>query len=437
MLRRSIRLPHAIAMVAGTIIGASIFVQPSEVTGRMPSLGGAAAVWLTAGLLTLLGSLVVAELASTFPKSGGVYVFLREAYSPLVGFLWGWAMLWIMHSGIIAVIAVIFARYLGYFVPLGPLASRLVAVAAIVVLSVVNYVGVESGSRLQTALTAIKVAAIALMIGLGFALFSGEAPRPLPAAGLEGGSPRDFLLALAAALFAFGGWHMVTYNAEETVDPRRTIPRALLWGILIVTVSYVGLNAVYFHVLPIEQVIASDRIAADAADAVVGFGGGAVMSALVVVSTFGALTGIILSGPRVYYAMARDGLLFRRFARLHPRFQTPSDAIVLQGAWSAILVLTETYRALFMRVIYTEWLFFAALALAIFPLRRRSELRRGFSLWGYPVTPVLFAASALAIVINQLVSDPAESLIGLSFLGAGVPVFFLWNRWRASRQEAP
>lgn len=433
MLRRSIRLSHATAMVVGTIIGASIFVQPAEITGRMPSQGGAAAVWLVAGLLTLLGSLVAAELASTFPASGGVYVFLREAYSPLVGFLWGWAMLWVMHSGIIAAVAVIFARYLGYFVTLGALGTRLVAVAAIVVLSAVNYLGVEPGSRLQTALTVLKVAAVALIIVLGFALAPATPPDSAPAAELSGGTPRDFLLALVAALFAFGGWHMVTYSAEETVDPRRTIPRALLWGILIVTVSYVGLNAVYFHLLPIEEVIASDRIAADAADAALGFGGGAVMSGLVVVSTFGALTGIVLTGPRVFWAMARDGLLFRRFARLHPRFGTPHQAIVLQGAWASVLVLTGSYRALFVRVIYTEWIFFALMALALFPLRRRRELTRGFSVWGYPVTPILFAGAALAIVGNQLASEPSEALVGLLLVGSGIPVYLLWNKFR---QEA-
>jgi APA family basic amino acid/polyamine antiporter len=415
-------------MVVGTIIGASIFVQPAEITGRMPSPSGAAAVWLTAGILTLLGSLVAAELASTFPASGGVYVYLREGYSPLVGFLWGWAMLWIMHSGIIAAIAMIFARYLAYFVPLGPWGTKAVAVGVIVLLSAVNYLGVRPGSRLQTALTVVKVAAIALMIGVGFALAEGAPPTP--AVALEGGTAQDFLLALVAALFAFGGWHMVTYSADETVEPERTIPRALLWGTLVVTLAYVGLNAVYFHVLPLDRVIGSDRIAADAADALLGFGGGAVMSGLVVVSTFGALTGIILTGPRVYWAMARDGLLFRRFAELHPRFRTPHQAIVLQGVWSSVLVLTGTYRALFVRVIYTEWLFFALMALALLRFRRRPDLRRGFSVWGYPVTPLVFAGSAFAIVVNQLLSEPAEALVGLTFLGAGVPVFLLWRRTR-------
>jgi APA family basic amino acid/polyamine antiporter len=301
----------------------------------------------------------------------------------------------------------------------------------IAVLSAVNYLGVGPGSRLQTALTAVKVAAIGLMIVVGFALAEGPpAASAAETAALAGGTPRDFLLALVAALFAFGGWHMVTYSADETVAPERTIPRALLWGTLVVTLAYVGLNAVYFHVLPLDRVIGSDRIAADAADALLGFGGGAVMSGLVVVSTFGALTGIILTGPRVYWAMARDGLLFRRFAELHPRFRTPHQAIVLQGVWSSVLVLTGTYRALFVRVIYTEWIFFALMALALLRFRRRPDLERRFSVWGYPVTPLVFAGSALAIVVNQLLSEPAEALVGLTFLGAGVPVFLLWRKWR-------
>ncbi|HZD04512.1 MAG TPA: amino acid permease, partial [Longimicrobiales bacterium] len=240
-LRRAIRLHHATAMVAGTIIGASIFVQPSEITGQVPTVAGTAAVWLVAGALTLLGALVTAELASGFPESGGVYVYLREAFGPWLGFLWGWAMFWVMHSGIIAAIAVVFARYVGFLLPLDRGGTTLVAVAAILVLSAVNYAGVRRGSNLQTAFTAVKVLAIVLMVVAGFALGpsrvgapSSVAPPPAAAPGVS-----DFLVALVAALFAFGGWHMVTYNAEETVDPRRTIPRALALGVLVVTICYV------------------------------------------------------------------------------------------------------------------------------------------------------------------------------------------------------
>jgi APA family basic amino acid/polyamine antiporter len=433
--RQAIRLSHATAMVVGTIIGASIFVQPSEITGRVPSLAGAALVWTLAGGLTLMGALVTAELASTFPETGGVYVYLREAFGRWLGFLWGWAMFWVMHSGIVAAIAMVFASYLAFLVPLGGTGARTAAVGAIFVLSGVNYLGVRQGSVLQTAFTVVKVLVIVGMVLVGFAL-GGSARAPAgadvaaaPGAGLlGGGSFSDLLLALVAGLFAFGGWHMVTYNAGETMDARRTIPRALAWGVLVVTVCYVLLNAVYFYVLPLETVVSSTRIAADAADAVLGSGGAALMAGLVVFSSFGALAGIVLAGPRVYWAMAGDGLLFRWAGVLHPRFRTPHRAILLQAAWSSILVLTGTYRALFTRVVYTEWIFFGLMALGLIVLRRRAGVRRTYSVWGYPWLPLAFAAAAFAIVLHQVATDPLEAAVGLGIVLLGLPVYGLWRR---------
>jgi len=430
-LKKDIHLHHATAMVVGIIIGASIFVQPSEITGPIPSLPGAALVWLVAGVLTFCGALVAAELSSTFPESGGVYAYLREAFSPLMGFLWGWAMFWTMHTGIIAAIAMIFARYLAYFLPLGDVGMQAAAVTAILFLSWVNYLGVKQGSNLQTAFTAAKVLAILLMIGVGLALgtpaeqdvvdLPGNLARNGSPSGLLGGaSVQDFLTALVAGLFAFGGWHMVTYSAEETAEARKTIPKALTLGVLIVTLCYIALNAVYFHVLPLETVSSSARVAADAADAVVGHGG-AFMSGLVVFSTFGAISGIILAGPRVYFAMARDGLLFEWVGAVHPTRGVPHRAIWLQGAWACILVLTGTYRALFTRVVYTEWIFFGLMAVGLF-------IKREYSVWGYPFVPAIFALSAFAIVVNQVVADPAESALGLGFVLLGVPIYYAWGR---------
>ena len=433
MLRRSLTVVHATALVAGIIIGAAIFVQPSTITGLTPSLPAVLAVWSVAGVLTLLGSLIAAELASAYPRAGGVYTFLREAYSPALGFLWGWAMFWTMHTGIIAAIAMIFARYLGYFVPLGDAGLRAAAIGAIALLSAVNYVGVRHGSTLQTAFTIAKVVAIAVLVTAGFAL-APAAPQP-PAAAASSAEPLTataFGTALAAALFAFGGWHMVTYAAEEIREPERTIPRALAIGTLVVTACYMALNAAYFHVLPVDAVARSSRVAADAADAVMGSGGAALMSGLVVVSTLGALAGVILAGPRAYLAMARDGLLFAWAGEVHPRYRTPHRAIVLQAAWAAVLVSTGTYRALFTRVIYTEWLFFALMALGMLALRRRPGYAPAYRVWGYPVVPVLFAAVALAIVVTQVVARPVESATGLLMVGAGWPVYRLWLRRSAT-----
>ena len=426
-------------MVVGTIIGASIFVQPSVISGQVPSKTAVFLVWAIAGVLTLFGALVAAELASAFPRSGGVYVFLKEEFSPALGFLWGWAMFWTMHSGIIAAIAVVFARYVGQFVPLDDTGVRAVAIAGIIVLSGINYLGVRPGSVVQTAFTFGKVLAILIMIAVGFSLGSA-APEPV----VEAASPsalaislQDFALALIAGLFAFGGWHMVTYAAGETLEPRKTIPRALLIGTLVVTASYMALNAVYFHVLPLGTVISSTRVAADAAEAVTGAGGAAAVSGLVIFSTFGALSGIILAGPRVYYSMARDGLLFRWVGAIHTRYRTPYRAIIIQAIWSSVLVATGTYRALFTRVIYTEWIFFGLMAFGLFLLRRRPGYAPPYKVWGFPVVPAVFVIASGIIVLNQIFADPLESASGLLLVAVGLPIYYIWIRRQHSDEGAP
>jgi len=433
-LRRAIGLPHATAMVVGTIIGASIFVQPSEITGQVPSVSGIFLVWLISGILTLFGALVCAELASIFTRSGGVYVFLKESYSPSIGFLWGWAMFWSIHSGIIAAISVVFAQYTAHFFPMGNVGIKAAAIAVILILSAINYVGVKQGSTLQTLFTLGKIIAIVAIIVLGFSLGSKIPEHFVTGESIQAEtSVNDFFLALVAGLFAFGGWHMVTYNAEETVNPKKTIPRALMLGVMIVTVCYIALNAVYMYILPLDTVVSSTRIAADAADALFGSGGGSIMSGIVMFSTFGALSGIILVGPRVYFSMARDGLLFRWVGEIHPKYRTPHKAIVIQAVWSSVLVATGTYRTLFTRVIYTEWIFFGLMTIGLFILRRRKEIVRDYKIWGYPVVPALFIISSFVIVVNQIISDPAESVFGLSLVIVGLPVYYFWAKEKRSR----
>ena len=412
-------------MVVGTIIGASIFVQPSLVSGAVPTLSGMLLVWAAAGVLTLIGALVTAELASAFPGTGGVYVFLRESYSPAVAFLWCWAMFWSMHTGIIAAIATVCARYVSFFVPLGDTGVRVVAICAILVLSAVNYVGVRYGTAVQTSFTIIKVAAVVLIVVAGFSVSRASPSVAATSAPSLVPSLRAFATATVAGLFAFGGWHMVTYTGDETVDARRTIPRALLIGTLAVTASYIAVNAAYLAVLSPAAVASSNRVAADFADRVMGSGGAAAMSALVVLSTLGAMTGIILTGPRVYLAAAHDGLLFRWIGAIHPRYGTPHHAIALQAVWASILVATGTYRALFTRVVYTEWIFFGLMTAGVFVLRRRAGYAPAYRAWGYPVLPIVFIVSTAVIVFNQLASDPIESATGLLIVLAGLPIYYL------------
>ena len=421
-------------MVAGTIIGASIFVQPSEIARHLDTSVEIMFVWVACGALTLFGAMVCAELASAFPETGGVYVFLRDTFSPLAGFLWGWAMFWTMHSGIIAAIAMVFARYAAFFVHAGDPGIRVMAVAVILALTAVNYLGVHLGSRLQTILTGAKVVAIVLLVVVGLLLggHSTAAPVGNVVDTPSGAGLREFLLAMVAGLFAYGGWHMVTYTAGETRMPARVIPAALLAGVAIVTACYVALNLVYLRLLPLEVVRSSTRIAADAADAVVGRGGSAVLAVLVMVSSVGALTGIVLTGPRVYFSMAGDGFAPRWLGHVHPIHHTPSRAIVAQGVWASALAATGAYRQVFTRVIYTEWLFFALMAAGLFVLRRRSGYAPEYRTWGYPFVPLAFIVVSLAIVINQFVAQPIEAATGLGLVALGAPFYY----WRTKMPNA-
>ena len=427
---RAIGLGRATALVVGTIIGASIFVQPSLVSGAVPSSTGILIVWAASGALTLIGALITAELSSAFPETGGVYVFLRRAYSPLVAYLWGWAMFWVMHTGIIAVIATVAARYIGQLVPLSDVGQRWTAVACVLVLSAVNYVGVRYGSALQAFFTVVKVAAVLMIVILGaWYLITRGIPESPPAA--RPATFGTFVDAMVAGLFAYGGWHMVTYAAGETRDPERTIPRALTLGTLIVTVAYIAVNASYLAAMSVDRVAASSHVAADFATTVMGSGAATIVAALVVLSALGGMTGIILSGPRVYLAMAQDGLLFRWFDVLHPVYRTPHRAIALQGVWASILVLTGTYRALFTRVVYTEWVFFALMAASLLVLRRRASYAPAYRVPWHPLLPVVFVAASAIIVIHQVGARPRESIAGLAIVAVGIPVYWLWTRTRS------
>jgi len=439
-LARSLQLPHATALVVGTIIGASIFVQASEITKLVPSIPVILVAWTVSGILALFGALACAELASAFPRAGGVYVFLREEFGPLAGFLWGWTMFWIMHSGVIGVMAVVFARHIGFFIPLDDRGIRTVAVVTILGISIINCFGVKVGSTLQALFTAGKLVAIVVLVVAGVVVGS-HLPAHFQSTGSESAfTPAPvalpgFLLALIAGVFTFGGWQNVTYVAEETVRPERTIPLALVIGMAVVTTCYVALNAVYFYILPLDRVATSTRVAADAAVALIGPPGGALISGFVAFSTFGAIIGSMLAAPRVYFAMARDGLLFRWVSEVHPRFRTPHRAILLQAIWASFLVWTGTYRQLYTRVIFVQWAFFALMAGGIFILRRRPQYRPSYRVWAYPWVPAIFILAALAIVINRLRLEPIDSALGLALVGLGVPAYYAGRRGAGTKRS--
>jgi APA family basic amino acid/polyamine antiporter len=422
-------------MVVGIIVGAFIFVQPSEMMRLVPSGRGVILAWLVSGLLTLCAALVCAELSWLFPETGGVYVFLKRIYSPVLAFLWGWGMFWVMHAGILAAIAVVLARYAGYFLGLTDSGIRWLAMAAILFVSFIQYLGVKPGSAVQVTLTAAKLGAIALMCALLFTL-GGTAHHAVPATTGQPILLRSFGLAVAAGLFAFGGWHMSTYSAGETHNPERTIPRALIFGVLIVTACYTLLNAAYLYVMPLSDVATSTRVAADAMERVLGPLGSKAITVVIIISALGALNGIALAGPRVYYAMAQDGLAFRWMAALHPKRQTPYLAIAAQAVWACVLAATNSYRALFTRVIYTEWLFFALLAAGIFVLHRRGQYTPRFLAFAYPGLPAISFLTSAAIAGNQIWAAPRDSFFGLGLLLSGLPIYFVWSHRSTTKPAA-
>jgi APA family basic amino acid/polyamine antiporter len=423
-----IGLPQAIAIVVGIIIGVSIFVQPTEVSRYVPSIPGIFAVWLLAGVLTLCGALVCAELSSAFPQTGGVYVFLNETISPAAGFLWGWAMFWIAHSGIIAASSMVFGRYVAVFMPLDDAGIKVVAIAAVLVLSTVNVLGVRQGSGLQAIVTAGKILAIAVILVLVAVLGGNVHTTAVFTAAPTPWSIREFALAVGAGLFAFGGWHMVTYSAGETRSPEKTIPRALLIGTAIVTLCYVGLNAACLYLLPLDRVIHSTRVAADAATVLVGSGGAKAISAIVLVSAFGVLNGVILAGPRAYLAMADRYKPLAWMGAVHSRFHTPYIAIIAQALWSCVLIASGTYRELFTRVVYTEWIFFALMTAGLMRARGRADYAPAYRAWGYPAVPLLFIAASLGVVYFQVAADPWKASAGLLFVLLGLPLYYFWMR---------
>ncbi len=433
----------ATMVVVGGIIGAGIFINPYIVAQRLPSEGWVLAAWAAGGAIALAGALAYAELGSLFPKAGGQYVYLRDAYHPLVGFLYGWALLLLIECGAIAAVAITFAEYALRLVGRENASALPLAIAAIVVVSAINYLGVKPGSRVLNVFVVLKVAALAVLIGAGFLIApavpdAGAGPAGGTAGAgdaLAGGAaalPVLFGAALVPILFSYGGWQNANYVAEEIDDPRRNLPRSLLAGTLLVAAIYVLVNVVYLRALGLEGLAATRTPASDAAGRLLGPGGDRFVAAAIAISTFGFLDLAVLAPTRVYYAMAADGLFFRGVARLHPRFRTPSLAIVLQAAWAIALALTGTYAALVDTVVFADWIFFGLTVASVLVFRRRvplgSRLAGGFRMPLYPVLPILFAVVSAGVVASVVASNPARSAVGAALLLAGVPAFLYWKR---------
>ena len=443
-LRRGIGRYDAVALVVGSMIGSGIFIVSAESARLLGSAGWLLGVWTIAGLLTMAASVSCAELAAMLPKAGGQYVFFREAYGPMAGFLFGWAMLLVIQTGTIAAVAAAFARFLAVFAPevsdsawlsLGPFAltpQRLLAIFVIVLLTATNATGLRAGTVTQNVFTAAKLAAL-LALAAGGLLLGTAASQEAPARAAAG-APFALALAVAAALvgpfFSQSAWNNVTFAGEEIRDPGRTLPGALVLGCLIVTTAYVLTNAAYLKTLGLEGVMEapSDRVGTAAAGALFGQAGARAMAAAILVSTFGCVNGLILSGARVSFAMARDGHFFERFARVN-RAAVPANALWLQAAWASLLVLSGTYSQLLKYVVSADLLLYVLLVLAVPALRRRMpDAPRPFRAPGYPWLQLAYAAAGSALIVLLLIGNPKTTWPGYVLLASGVPVFFLWKR---------
>jgi len=457
-LRRGLGLTDASAIVMGTVIGTGIFLVPSTIAREVGSVAGVFLVWLVGGLLSLAGALSYAELGAAFPEAGGEYVFLRRAYGPLWGFLFGWQQVVIGKTGAIASVATAFAIFLGFFfdgvqgdwirLAVGEGAWTLtgiqsIALGSILILTALNYLGIAVGGAVQSALTILKVAAILVLAFL--ALGAGGGAWAHFYADLEpspGTSDHwfGFGTALAAALWAYDGWNNLTMVGAEIRDPHTTIPRVLILGMLGVMIVYALTNVAYFYVLPMDAVTRSERVAQDVAVAAVGHWGGTAITLAAIVSTLGSLNGAILTGARVSYAMARDGLFFRHMADLNPTHHTPAKALLLQCAFACGLILMlghdeHAFERLFNYAIFGAWVFYGITALAVIVLRyRQPDLTRPYRTLGYPWVPLTFVLVAGAFCLSMIVRRPQETGLGMAFLAAGLPFYGYW-RFFAQRRS--
>ncbi len=462
---RAIRRVDAMALVVGTMIGSGIFIVSADILRQVASPGLLVLVWALAGLMSVAGALTYGELAGMYPRAGGQYVYLREGIAPLFGYLYGWTLFAVIQTGTIAAVAVAFARFTAVFVPslsaetflgvtvplpsgaieVGLSAQRLLAIASIVILTWINLRGVRTAALIQTSLTAIKAAALAALIVLGLTIGRGAEAIAAnfgsafwPAEGL---TPAVWPLvgaAMVGALFSMDAWNNVGFAGSELKDPKRDLPFAMGAGVLTVVALYLLANLAYLTVLPWQAIAAApqDRVGTAVLQAVLGDTGLYAMAAAIMISTFGCNNGLILSGARVYYAMARDGLFFRRAGELHPTHRTPAFGLKVQAVWACVLCLSGTYSQLLDYVIFAAVLFFLLTVIGLFALRvRRPDVERPVKAPLYPWLPALYATLTLAFCINLLIQKPQYSWPGLIIVALGVPIYFAWRR--LARTPAP
>ncbi|MGA3169018.1 MAG: amino acid permease [Terriglobia bacterium] len=434
-LPRKLGWLDATMIVVGIVIGSGIFLLPNLIARNLQSRGAILAAWIISGLLSYLGALAYAELGAMLPATGGQYVYLREAYGPACAFVCGWTFMLAVLSGGIAFLAVSFSIYVAQFVHLTLVSSKLLALALIATLSAVNYVGVREGAVVQVTFTFLKIAGLVLLIGSAF--LSPLAVPAVQSVAQPAFSLAHFGTAMIACLMAYNGWTYISFVAGEVKQPAKNLPRSLTLGMVVVMALYVLANVAYLKVMPISQIATTARVGAALAERTMGSTGALLVSLTVLISIVGAINGCILTAARIPFAQAQDGLFFRRFGRVHPRFETPGFAIVIQGFWTAVLVISGSYENLFSYSMVAAWIFYMLSVAAVFFLRRKlPDLPRPYRMWGYPYTLGVFMLVSVWFVANAFATEPRPSLMALGIIATGIPMYFIWRK-PAPRQETP
>jgi basic amino acid/polyamine antiporter, APA family len=438
-LKPQLGLLDATMINVGTMVGASIFIVPSAIAGFFSGTLPSIVVWIAGGLVSLFGALCVAELGAMMPRAGGQYVYLERIYGPVWGFLYGWGSAVIINPASLAFIAVGFATYLGFFIPLTAVGTKLVAVGSLALLTTINCFGLKVGAVTQNVLTVIKIGAVVAFVLACLLLPGGSTANWSPAWPTEpaGALIAPFGLAMILALGAYDGWIEITYVGSELRDPGRDMARSIVWSTALVMLLYVGVGIAAIYVLGLAGAAGSSLVAADAMQVVLGPAGAAFITIAILISTTGANNGIVFTAARIPYAMALEGRFFAWAARLDPVHRSPNRVMVVQGIWASLLALSGTYNQLLTYVVFIGFLFYALSALGVIVLRRREPgAARPYRTWGYPITPLVFVAFSLYLILNTIINAPRDSLIGGGLLIAGLPVYW-WCRKRYGLQPQP
>lgn len=459
-LLRGLSLTAAIMIVAGSMIGSGIFRKPATMAGQLMSPELLLIVWLVAGIITFIGALCNAEVAGMIDATGGQYIYFQKMYGNFLAYLYGWAVFAVVQTGAGAAIAYVFGEYLGYFIkypelpesiqtfsihipiignifPFAEFGAKATAILCIIFLTGINYVGVIFGGAVQSFVTFIKIASIVLLsillltsgagsfsnITTGFSIPTEHATNIVSLFGL----------ALAGAFWAYDGWNNLTFVSGEIKQSRRNVPLGLLWGTVIVIAVYMMINVAYLYVLPIEVMAESPLVAASAAEVVFGSYGAAIISVAVIISSFGALNGNILSTARVCFAMSKNNMFLKVLDKVHPRYATPHTSLVAQGLWSCLLVLTGTFDTITDYVMFASWLFYMLGAYGVIVLRKKMpDVPRPYKVWGYPYTPIIFVVFSFMFLLNTIISDLSNAAMGAFLILLGLPFYF----WRVSKNKS-